>query len=144
MEHVMTQEEQNALLEKLEQWDEAISLAPSINSSRRDSIPSIPQRRPGALSSRSRTVSNESKYDNLSPKQRKEMEKMMEREDYKLLRIGQGEQRDRFLKWVEKQRMGLEKKHEQSRDDMRGQHETTAEDLAEHHASAMAEAEESR
>lgn len=138
----MTHEEQNALLEKLELWDEAISLAPSINSSRRDSVPSIQQQRPGALSQRSRTTSNESRYDTLSYKQRKEMEKMMDREDYRLLRTGQGEQRDRFLKWIEKQRSELEKRHESSRDETRNLHEAAVEDMAEHHASSMGEAED--
>lgn len=138
----MSQEEQNALLEKLELWDEAISLAPSINSSRRDSIPSIQQQRPGALSHRSRTVSDESRDSNISLKQRKEMEKIMDREDYKLLRTGQGEQRDRFLKWVDKQRSEVDKKHEFSRDETRNLHELAVEDMAEHHASSMAEAED--
>ncbi|KAF2170369.1 hypothetical protein M409DRAFT_64134 [Zasmidium cellare ATCC 36951] len=144
VEHVMTQEEQNALLEKLEQWDEAISLAPSINSSRRGSIPSIQQQqpRPGALSQRSRTVSDEWRYDNLSFKQRKELERMMEREDYKLLRTGQGEQRDRFLRWADKERSELEKKHETSREERRNLHETAVEDMVEHHATAIAEAED--
>lgn len=142
VEHVMTQEEQNALLQKLEQWDEAVSLAPSINSSRRDSIPSMPQQRLGALSPRSRTVSDESRFDNLSPKQCKEMDNLMDRDDYKLLRTGQGEQRDRFLKWVDKQRVELDKKHECIRHELRSQHETAVEDMVEHHASAIGEAED--
>lgn len=142
VEHVMTQEEQSALLEKLEQWDEAVSIAPSVTSSRRDSNPSIAQRRPGALSARSRTVSEESRLDALPAKERSEHEQVVSREDYKLLRTGQSEQRDRFLRWVDRQWMRLKTEHESMRADIKQKHESTGEDLAEHHASAMAEAED--
>lgn len=142
VEHVMTQEEQSALLEKLEQWDEAVSIAPSVTSSRRDSIPSIAQRRPGALSARSRTVSEESRLDALPAKERGDFEHVVSREDYKLLRTGQSEQRDRFLRWVDRQWMELKTEHERMRSEMKQKHESTGEDMAEHHASAMAEAED--
>ncbi|KAF7196828.1 hypothetical protein HII31_01746 [Pseudocercospora fuligena] len=139
----MTQEEQNALLEKLEQWDEAISLAPSISSSRRESSrDSHLQRRPGVLTSRSRTVSEESRLDQLSLEARNELDKFTEREDYKLLRTGQAEQRDRFLAWADKQRSEAQARHEQLRDAMKTQHEVAVEDMQERHASAVAEAED--
>ncbi|EME86885.1 uncharacterized protein MYCFIDRAFT_77311 [Pseudocercospora fijiensis CIRAD86] len=143
VEHVMTQEEQNALLEKLEQWDEAISLAPSISSSRRECRRDshLPQR-PGVPTRRSRTGSEESRLDQLSLEARHELEKLMEREDCKLLRTGQAEQRDRFLAWADKQLSEAQARHEQLRDAMKTQHEAAVEDLLEGHASAVAEAED--
>ncbi|CAK3775606.1 Hypothetical predicted protein [Lecanosticta acicola] len=142
VEHVMTQEEQTALLDKLEQWDEAISIAPSMTSSRRDSTPSVPHRPPGAPTSPSRTVSDDSSLGALPLQARKDMEQVMEREDYTLLRTGQAEQRDRFWRCTETQRMELREEHERLREEMKRRHETALEDTAEHHASAMSEAED--
>ncbi|KXT13598.1 hypothetical protein AC579_8498 [Pseudocercospora musae] len=143
VEHVMTQEEQNALLEKLEQWDEAISLTPSISSSRRElRRDSHRHGRPGVLTSLSRTGSEESRLDQLSLEARKELERFMEREDYQLLRTGQAEQRDRFLTWADKQRAEAQARHEQLRDGKKSEHEAAVEDMQERHASAVAEAED--
>lgn len=139
VEHVMTQEEQNALLDKLELWDEAMSIAPSISSSHCESGAHL---RPRALSPRSRAASEESQTERLSQESRKELEKFADRDDYKSLLTEQVEQRDRFLAWAEKQRVSLKMKHETLRDDRRARHETTAEDLQERHASAVAEAED--
>lgn len=137
----MTQEEQNALLEKLGQWDEAISVAPSTQNSRRGSVPSI-QQGSGASSQRNGMILDEHRLDALPPYPRREIESIMEREDYKLVLTGQCEQRDRFLAWAQKQRKDLQIEHDQLREEMRRIHEAALEDLIEHHASAISNAED--
>ncbi|EME38669.1 hypothetical protein DOTSEDRAFT_75428 [Dothistroma septosporum NZE10] len=142
VEHVMTQEEQNALLDKLEQWDEAMSIAPSVASSRRDSIHSHQQQRPGVFSKHSRTVSDESRHAHQLPRDQKELEHVIDREDYMTLQKIHIGQRDRFLVWAEKQRSDLNSKHEHFRKEMLTNHESAIEDMAEHHSSAIADAED--
>lgn len=139
VENVMTQDEQTALLEKLEQWDEAISIAPSMDSSRRDSISIVSHQRP---TPRSRAVSEDSRISNLAPKEHKELDKILEREDYRLLLTDQNAQRDRFLRWSVSQVSTLEAEHERIRDETRRAHETAAEELSENHNLAMADAED--
>ncbi|KAK4609358.1 hypothetical protein CLAFUR4_14306 [Fulvia fulva] len=143
VEHVMTQEEQNALLDKLEQWDEAMSIAPSVASSRRDSIHSHQQQRPGALSNcRSRAVSDESRHVHVTSAGGNASQHIMDRDDYVSLQKVQAEQRDRFLAWADKQRSDLNSKHEHYRKEMLTNHESALEDMAEHHSSAIADAED--
>lgn len=139
VEHVMTQAEQHALLEKLDQWDEASSIAGSTVSERRTSVAS---RRPGQLSPESRTISDELKVDTVAPQLQEELDKMMERPDFKQLRQDQAEQRDLFLAWIERQRAELDKHHDRLRQEMRARQEVAVEDLDDTHSTAMADAED--
>ncbi|TKA25975.1 hypothetical protein B0A50_05487 [Salinomyces thailandicus] len=139
VEHVMTQAEQNALLEKLEQWDEASSVAESITS---DWGTSMASQRPCALSRDSRTVSRDSKFDTVAPKVQQELDKVMERPDFKQLRQEQAEQRDRFLTWIENQRAELDTHHDRLRLDLQARHEIGLEELHDVHSTAMSDAED--
>lgn len=136
IEHVMTQAEQNALLEKLEQWDEASSIAASLISERRRSskLPDL-----GHVSPISRTASDELKVDALA---QQDLDTIMERSDYKLLRQDQADQRDRFLAWVQKRRVELEAYHELSSRAFELRHQAAMEDLLDAHAAAMSDAED--
>ncbi|OTA30950.1 hypothetical protein BTJ68_09631 [Hortaea werneckii EXF-2000] len=139
VEHVMTQGEQHALLEKLEQWDEASSIAASTTSERRTSVAS---RRPGALSAESRTASDDSRVDTVAPKLQQELDRVMERADFKQLRQDQAEQRDLFLAWIERQRAELDIHHSHLRQEMRARQEQAIEELSDVHVAAMADAED--
>ncbi|KAI6883390.1 hypothetical protein KC360_g8604 [Hortaea werneckii] len=139
VEHVMTQAEQHALLEKLEQWDEASSIAASTTSERRTSVAS---RRPGALSAESRTASDDSRVDTVAPKLQQELDRVMERADFKQLRQDQAEQRDLFLAWIERQRAELDIHHSHLRQEMRARQEQAMEELSDVHVAAMADAED--
>ncbi|SMQ56254.1 unnamed protein product [Zymoseptoria tritici ST99CH_3D7] len=134
----MTQEEQNALLEKLEQWDEA---APSIESSRRGSTAT--QNFPTVLSDRSEQTSSEfDRQKEFSTTAHDELERITELPEYTTLLSAQATQRDRFLHWTAAQRMSLTESHSDQRKNILTTHESAAEDLAEHHADALAEAED--
>lgn len=135
VEAVMTQGEQIALLEKLDQWDEAISLAPSDNTSRPTST--IPP-----LSDCSRATSSSGCEDNPSQEVIQEIERILALPDYQNLLAKQRAQRTRFLNWAGLQRSSLSEQHDRLRTAMRTGHEAAAEDLAEAHASALAEAED--
>ncbi|KAI6939738.1 hypothetical protein KC355_g15661 [Hortaea werneckii] len=135
----MTQAEQHALLEKLEQWDEASSIAASTTSERRISVAS---RRPGALSAESRTASDDSRVDTVAPKLQQELDRVMERTDFKQLRQDQAEQRDLFLAWIERQRAELDVHHNHLRHEMRARQEQIMEELSDVHVAAMADAED--
>jgi hypothetical protein len=136
VEHVMTEEEQTELLDKLEQWDEAASMTYSIASESRH----LAQARiPGVIS---RATSMESKVDSVAPRMRKDVEALQERPDFKRLHQEQTEVLERFLAWMEKQRVELKVRNDQLRKEMRTKHEIATEDLHEHHGSAMAEAED--
>jgi len=138
VEHVMSQAEQTALLEKLEQWDEAVSINPAAS----DPRISLASRRPGTLSPDSRTISDESKVDSVPPKQNENLDLVMEHSDFKQLRQEQAEQRDRFLVWIEKQRAELEAHHEHLRQEIKTRHETSTEELLDAHNGATADAED--
>lgn len=137
VEAVMTQEEQNALLDKLDLWDEAISLAPSTNTSRRTST--LPRK---AASDCSRATSSSGLEDQLSPEALRDVERITALPEYTTLMEAQVSQRDRFLSWASVQRTSLADQHDRLRTEMRTAHEVATEDLAEHHAHAMAEAED--
>lgn len=132
----MTQDEQTQLLDKLEQWDEAASIAFSVSSEKRYSAQ---PRAPGIIS---RTVSMESKVDSMSPRARQEAESIQDRSDLRQLQKAQSEVQERFVLWIDKQRAELKARHDQLRNEMRTDHESAADDLLEHHESAMAEAED--
>ncbi|KAK4543449.1 hypothetical protein LTR36_005592 [Oleoguttula mirabilis] len=139
VEHVMTQAEQGALLGKLDQWDEAASVAPSVTSERRASTTS---RRQDALSSDSRTVLDEPKAAPLAAKLQHDLDRVMERSDFKALRQEQAEQRDRFLIWVQKRRAEVEAHHEQLPPELKSRHEAAVEEMLEAHNAATSEAED--
>ena len=136
VEHVMSEDEQTELLDKLEQWDEAASMTYSIAS---DSRHLAQARISGVIS---RTTSMESKVDSVAPRLRKDAEALQERPDFKRLHEEQTELLERFLAWMEKQRVELKARHDQLRKEMRMKHDATTEDLHEHHGSSMAEAED--
>lgn len=138
VEHVMTLQEQNALLDRLEQWDEAASTTTSTRSGARNSVP----RRPGALTEGSRTVSDESKVDSLSPHSRRELDKAMELPSFKELREQQESQQERLSRWSEKIQLLLDTQHSLMRDMLRQRHETAVDDLSDQHAHACSEAED--
>ena len=133
---VMTNADQHALLDRLEQWSEAASLAPSLKSEQRASVMS---NRPGFGA---RQLSNESKVDSISPHLRMDMEKVQDRIDVQQLRHEQSSLRDRFLQWLETKRDELRTQHESLRQHMKLLHETAIEDMVEHHADAISEAED--
>jgi hypothetical protein len=139
VEHVMTQAEQTALLEKLEQWDEVTSIASSLRSERRPSVPVI---RPGALTLAGRTISGESKVDSVAPELPREAENMSRKPAYLGLREEQVGQRDRFVAWICGRRSELEAQHELLRKQMRERHETALEELSEAQTLSMVEAED--
>ena len=136
VEHVMTEEEQTELLDKLEQWDEAASMSCSISSESRHVAHA---RIPGVIS---RTTSMESKVDSVAPRMRKDVEALQDRPDFKRLHQEQTELLERFLAWMEKQRAELKARHDQLRKEMRVKQEIATEDIHEHHGSAMSEAED--
>ena len=136
MEHVMTQEEQSELLDKLEQWDEAASIAFFTASETREPLPI---RGPGIIS---RTISMESKVDSVAPQMRTFTEPHHDSPDFRPLHKEHTEQLERFVVWIEKQRVELKLRHDQLRKEMRLHHESATEDLLEHHGNAMAEAED--
>jgi hypothetical protein len=136
MEHVMTREEQTELLDKLEQWDEAASIAFSTASETREPPPI---RGAGVIS---RTISMESKVDSMAPRMRKYTEPHHDSIDFRQLHKEQTELLERFVVWIEKQRVELKSKQDQLRNEMRMHHEIATEDLLEHHGNAMAEAED--
>lgn len=151
IEHVMTQQEQNALLERLEQWDEAASMTSTRNrASTIDSRASITEkgarysvsRRPGALTEGSRTVSDESKTDSVSPHSRRELDKAMELPSFKDLREQQEAQRDRLSRWSERIQLLLDTQHSLMGDMLRQRHETAVDELSDQHAIACSEAED--
>lgn len=139
VEHVMTQHEQSAVLDRLDQWSRGGSATPSMKSEARGSFA---MQRPGALSTASRTASDESKVDSVAQENRQTAKSDEERPEMKKLRKEQAELRDRFTSWIQRQRGQLAEKHERWRVDLRTTHETSAERLEEIHAQAMSEAED--
>lgn len=133
----MTQGEQTALLEKLDLWDEAISLSPSANTLRRASAPPL-----DSSSSRATSSSGHSHEEELSPEVLQELERITALPEYASLLQTQVSQRNRFLAWASEKRTALSQQHDRLRTAMRTTHESAVEDLAEHHAHALAEAED--
>lgn len=136
VEHVMTHEEQAALLHKLEQWDEAVSSRPSTNGSHREFYQHQPPGKhhverdhPSVM-----PVSLQAAQEALGD--------VVEREDYRLLQSSQIEQRDRYIAWAAKQQAELIDRHDQRRRDLRSMHEAVAEAMQERHASATSDAED--
>ena len=138
VEHVMSQEEQSALFEKLEQWNEAAAIALSTTGEIREAGP---VKRPDMGS---RSVSNESKVDSVDPHARTDLdkEKLQDVSDFRHLQREQTEMLERFSAWIEKQRLELKTKHGQLRAEMKSHHERATEDLHQHHENAMVEAED--
>ena len=139
VDHVMSQAEHGAVLKKFEVSDEPVSRSQSTTSE--GQVPE-PARRPGALSPSSRTVSDESKVDSVAPDVQKDLERLMESPEYKQMRKEQGDMRDRFLVWIEKQRSALEAQHRKLKEDMVARHEACTEELLERHNAATSEAED--
>lgn len=139
VEHVMTQAEQSALLERIERWDEPASVAPSVISERRQFV-TMPG--PGTMSPSSRKSSGDSKVDSIATRPQHDLAMVMERSDFKQLRQTHVEQRDRFVAWLEKQRLDLEVKHESLRCQVKARHEAAIEELLEAHLAAMSDAED--
>ena len=135
VEHVMTQQEQGMVLDRLDQWSQAGSGAPSMKSEARDSVT---MQRPVV----SRTGSDESKVDSVAPESRIKTKAEETRPEIKQLRKEQTKLHDRFIAWIETGRAQLSEKHERWRRDMRARHEAAAESLEEHHAHSMSEAED--
>ncbi|KXL47452.1 hypothetical protein M433DRAFT_64151 [Acidomyces richmondensis BFW] len=139
VQNVMTEAEQTALLDKLELWDEASSVAPSVVSEPRGSVT---YQRSMISTNDSRTASNEFKADSILPSSEPDMGKIMERSDFQHLRRKQEEQRDRFLGWIESRRRILEARHERLRQELQAKLESAIEDLIERHGIAMSDAED--
>ena len=139
VEHVMTQQEQGALLDRLEQWSQTGSAAPSLKSEARDTGPT---QRPGALSTASRTVSNESKVDSVRPEKTIAPDPTDTRPEFQTLREEQTNLRARFHTWTQKQRADLSAKHSHARAQMTTRHEAAAESLSDRHNASMSEAED--
>ena len=136
LEHVMTQEEQNVLLNRFLQWNEAASVVLSTTSDIKE--PEV-DRRPGVGS---RPASNKSKADSVVPHPHGRLDEMQHRPDFKQLQREQDELLERFSKWIEGERRALELRHEASRATIKARHENRTEELLEHHADGMAEAED--
>jgi hypothetical protein len=141
VEQIMSQEEQNALLEKLEQWDEAAPITSSIESSRRGSAAT--QNCPAPLSDCNEKLSNDyERQKDLSASVKNEHHRITQLPEYMTLLATQACQRDRFLTWASTQRRSLIASHSVQREDILAAHESAAEDLAELHATALSEAED--
>lgn len=135
VEHVMTQEEQILLLEKLEQLNETESIAPSAQGEARDSVvmkrPELPTPR-----------SSEFKIDFSAPHLQNNLEPLQDLPELVQLRSEQADFRSRFLDWIEKQREALEIRHERLRAELKTHHDAAIDNLLEHHANTLSEAED--
>lgn len=136
VEDVMTLEEQAALLDRLEQWDEAISPTPSMNSSIHH------QRLVRRAERDSQILEDSTSAVPISPRTQNQLKEVTERKDYRLLQVGQADQRDRYLAWAIQRRADLMEKHDKFRHNMKSMHEAVAEEMQEHHASATSDAED--
>jgi hypothetical protein len=137
----MSQEEQNALLEKLEQWDDAASSTPSVDSSRRGSIATY--NLPTVFCDfYGRLYTDIDQPRTISATVQNELQRITELPEYKDLLISQAGQRDRFLTWASTQRNLLTATHATQRKDILSTHEAAAEDLIERHVTALSEAED--
>ncbi|KAF2724694.1 hypothetical protein K431DRAFT_281644 [Polychaeton citri CBS 116435] len=141
VEHVTNQDEQAAMLNRLELWEERASLSMG---SRRSSR-AHPIAKPNPFYVMNRTVSDESrrsKLGQLPPAARKELDSIISAAWFQELREKQEGQRNRFIIWLGKWRSEQNAAHEQLRKDLRARHETAIEDLEDHHATALSEAED--
>ncbi len=137
IEHVVTQEEQDTMLGKLEQWDGAAQIAEENGS---DVQPAITTTRPGLGS---RAISVASKVDSVVPDHIADLTKELPaKPGSQVLQNEQNELNTRFHAWIEEHRTTLQTTHERLRTEMKSRHEAATEALIEHHADAMVEAED--
>lgn len=138
IEQVMTSEEQSVVLERLEQWDQASSLTPSIKSNMNP-----PHTRPRPAPG-SRTTSTESKVDSAGPSielvQRKRT--LIDLPEYQDLLQQQSDENDRFLAWIERRRSEIRAQLDHLRKEMKTRFEMVMEELHEDHAVAITWAED--
>ncbi|KAK5164376.1 uncharacterized protein LTR77_010072 [Saxophila tyrrhenica] len=135
IEQAMTQEEQEAMLDKLEQWDEAASIAPSIKS---EIGPPGVRRRPAPGG---RTISDESRVDSVATNHTPS-ERLLERPEFQELQNHHNELSVRFRTWIEEHRALIQSTHDRLQTELKARQEAATEALVEHHANAMAEAED--
>lgn len=139
VEYVMTQQEQNMLLDKLEQWSQAGSAAASFKSEASEPA-AMQQPRPPAATTRK--ISNESKVDSVAPSSKQEPQIGLTHPQLETLRKEQNDLHHRFQTWIDLKRAQTSSTHDRWRKDMRARHEASSENLEEHHAHSMSEAED--
>lgn len=126
VEQVMTYEEQNRLLERLEQWDEAASTNMSTRS--------------GKSNTRIQNGHHHSaSHDRIPPH---DLETILPLPGFPTHRHNQELQRDRFNTWASTFRSALELHRTSSRGMLQTRHELALENLHDTHANALAEAED--
>lgn len=133
---VATSEEQDELLQRLEQWDEAISLAPS----RRSELKERPSSERASNDGPNR--SNECHRASLGPVEENDVKQPLEHPEFKLLEEQHGELHDRFTAWIEQRQAELQERHERMRREINEQHESAEDDMLERHGRSMGEAED--
>lgn len=141
VEDVMTQTEQQSLLDRLEQWNEAVSIAPSMSSAR-DSV--ISKASPG-LTADQRTESSqssESKTKLTTVDSYGDLEGLVDLPQLQNLREEQDDERDRFQVWVAQQRLRLEAHHQGLQAVLKRNHLDLAQTLEQRHTDAVADAED--
>ncbi|KAF2486113.1 hypothetical protein BDY17DRAFT_307670 [Neohortaea acidophila] len=133
---VATSEEQDELLQRLEQWDEAISLAPLRRSELKELASSERASNDGP------NKSNESRQASNGPVEESNIKQPHEHPEFKQLEEQHGELHDRFTAWIEQRRVELHERHERMRREMNEQHESAEDDMLERHGRSMGEAED--
>ncbi|KAK5136198.1 hypothetical protein LTR08_004035 [Meristemomyces frigidus] len=139
VEHVMTQTEQTASLEKMEHWDEAASVAPSATSGRRASTIShgpvgrVPDGHP---------VTTEAQKDAAAPQLLHNLDETLERPEFKTLRQDEADQRERLTIWFDQQRAALASHHASLMQQLKSLHEVAIEELLEVQTTASDQAED--
>lgn len=136
IERVMTLNEQELLFENMDMSDRKSPTTPPMPSQRPPSVSGV------MLTRKNRTVSIESKVDSLAPSMRLDVGKVMESEEYKVLRQKQWAERDRCRASTERDRVSMQDQHQTLRTELRRRHEAATEDLVESHNLAMSEAED--
>lgn len=141
IEHAMTQQEQNAFLDRYEQWSQPNESAARLMQSEADPTGTV--HRPGALCTSSRTVSDESKVDSVAPPEtRNRAGSQGNSPEVKRLYKEQAELRHRFNTWIEAKRAQMREQHDGWRTEMRARFDASVENLEEKHAQLMSEAED--
>ncbi|WPH01812.1 Hypothetical protein R9X50_00466600 [Acrodontium crateriforme] len=138
IEHVMTLAEQEIFLERVEQWDDMASNAPS---SRRDSVATgLPMSsiRPEFHHSPAR----DSDADSLLPKMGKDLDHVLDLPEFRILRQQQGDLLDRFVAWTEQRRSNLDRQNQETRRELKTRHELDVEAMMDHHLTVLADAED--
>lgn len=138
VECVITKEEQSAVLTRLEQWDEATSITPSMESER-GPLPATSRPSAGA-----RTISRDSKVDSMTPRRGHDsvMEEHSQSPSLRDLQLQYDELNERFAVWANNQLDTLHAVHVEMRKAMAARHEAVVDDLVEHHLTDMADAED--